>query len=47
VDFVLCRREKSELANLSLSQESFKTNFDGVVPTVAKDDFARAFTCGG
>jgi hypothetical protein len=34
------RREKSELAGISLSQESIKKNWDGVVQNIAKNESA-------
>jgi hypothetical protein len=33
---------KSEQADLSLSHDSFKTGLEGVVWTIAKDEFADA-----
>jgi hypothetical protein len=39
----LCRRVNSDLAGISLPQESIKTNCDGVIQTIAKDKFANAF----
>jgi hypothetical protein len=38
VDLFLCLTVKAELASLSLSQESFKTSWDGVVRTIVKDE---------
>jgi hypothetical protein len=40
--FFLCRSAKTELASLSLSQETFNMFWDEVVQTIDKDDFADA-----
>jgi hypothetical protein len=40
-NFFLFPRVKSELAGLSLSQDSFKTSWVGVLQTIAKDEFAK------
>jgi hypothetical protein len=40
-NFYLFPRVKSELAGLSLSQDSFKTSWVGVLQTIAKDEFAE------
>ncbi len=42
-DIFLFPRVKSELAGQTLTQESFKTSWEGVVRTIHKDDFAAAF----
>jgi hypothetical protein len=42
IDVLLCQRVKMDLANLSLSQESFMTSCDGFVWTIIKDEFADA-----
>jgi hypothetical protein len=34
---------KSELASLSLSQDSCSTSWEGIVQTIAQDAFAAAF----
>jgi hypothetical protein len=39
--FFLFPRVKSELAGLSLSQDSFKTSWVGVLQTIAKDEIAK------
>jgi hypothetical protein len=39
----LFQRIKSELAGLSLSQDNFRMSCDGIVQTIAKDEFADAF----
>jgi hypothetical protein len=41
-DVFLFPRLKSELADLLLSHDSFKTSLEGVVWTIAKDEFADA-----
>jgi hypothetical protein len=45
-DFFLFPRVKSELAGLSMKQESFQKSWEGVVRTTPKDDFAAAFRHG-
>jgi hypothetical protein len=40
-NFFLFPRVKSELFGLSLSQDSFKTSWVGVLQTIAKDEFAK------
>jgi hypothetical protein len=40
-NFFLFPRVKSELASLSLPQDSFKTSWVGVLQTIAKDEFAK------
>ena len=42
-DFFLFPKVKSELAGRTLTAESFKTSWEGVVRTIAKDEFAGAF----
>jgi histone-lysine N-methyltransferase SETMAR len=42
-DFFLFPELKKELAGLTLSQDEFKTKWEGVVRTLTKDDFATAF----
>jgi hypothetical protein len=42
-DYFLFPRVKTELAVISLMQESFKETLDGVTRTIAKDDFTAAF----
>ncbi len=42
-DFFLFPRVKSELAGLSLKQETFQKSWEGVVRTIQKEDFAAAF----
>jgi histone-lysine N-methyltransferase SETMAR len=42
-DFFLFPRVKSELAGLSLKQETFQKSWEGVVRTIPKEDFAAAF----
>jgi histone-lysine N-methyltransferase SETMAR len=37
---------KRELVGLTLSQDEFKTKWEGVVRTLTKDDFATAFQSG-
>ncbi len=41
MNFFLFPRVKSELAGLSLSQNSFKTSWVGVLQTIAKDEFDK------
>ncbi len=41
-DFFLCRSVKTELAILSLSQESFNMILDGAIQTITKDEFVYA-----
>jgi hypothetical protein len=41
MNFFLFPRVKPELAGLSLSQDSFKTSWVGVLQTIAKDEFAK------
>jgi hypothetical protein len=36
-DLFLCPRAKSGLAGMSLSQESIKTGWDGVIQTIAEE----------
>jgi hypothetical protein len=36
-----CHRMKSELAGISMPQDSFKASCDEVVRTIAKDEFAN------
>jgi hypothetical protein len=43
VNFFLCPREKLELADVLVSNDSFKKSWDGVLPTIAKDIFADPF----
>jgi hypothetical protein len=40
-NFFLFPRVKSELFGLSLSHDSFKTSWVGVLQTIAKDEFAK------
>jgi hypothetical protein len=40
-NFFLFPRVKSELAGLSLSQDSFETSWEGVLHSIAKDEFAK------
>jgi hypothetical protein len=40
-NFFLFPRVKLELAGLSLSQDSFKTSWVGVLQTIAKDEFTK------
>jgi histone-lysine N-methyltransferase SETMAR len=42
-DFFLFPKVKSELAGRTLTAESFKTSWEGLVRTIAKDEFAGAF----
>jgi hypothetical protein len=42
-DVFLCRRKKSELAGLSLSQDSFPKSWEGVIRTIAPDEFTDTF----
>jgi hypothetical protein len=42
-DFFLFSRVKEKLAGLTLMQESFKNNWEGVVRSIAKEDYAAAF----
>jgi hypothetical protein len=41
MNFFLFPRVKSELAGLSLSQDSSETSWVGVQQTIAKDEFAK------
>jgi hypothetical protein len=41
MNFFLFPRVKSELAGLSLSQDSFETSWVGVLQTITKDEFAK------
>jgi hypothetical protein len=43
VDFFLFPRVKSELACLSMAQESFQKSWEGVARTIPQDDFTAAF----
>ncbi len=43
VDFFLFPSVKSELAGLLLSQDNFKTSWEGVMRTINKDEFATVF----
>jgi histone-lysine N-methyltransferase SETMAR len=45
-DFFLFPELKRELAGLTLSQDEFKTKWEGVVRTLTKDNFATAFQSG-
>ena len=42
-DFFLFRRVKEELSGLTLSQESLKKTWEGVIRTIADEEFAFAF----
>jgi [histone H3]-lysine36 N-dimethyltransferase SETMAR len=42
-DFFLFPKIKNELAGISISQESFKRAWEGVVRTLKKEDFSKAF----
>jgi histone-lysine N-methyltransferase SETMAR len=42
-DFFLFPKLKSELAGISLAQDTFKTTWEGVVRSITKDEFAAAF----
>jgi histone-lysine N-methyltransferase SETMAR len=42
-DFFLFPRVKTELAGLSMNQETFQKSWEGVVRTIPKEDFATAF----
>jgi len=42
-DYFLFPTVKRELAGRTLTQETFKTSWDGVLRTIAKDEFAAAF----
>ncbi len=42
VDLFLCLRVKSEMVGVLLSQDSFKTSSDGVIQTIARDEFCKA-----
>jgi [histone H3]-lysine36 N-dimethyltransferase SETMAR len=42
-DFFLFRRVKEELSGLTLSQESLKKTWEGVIRTIADEEFAVAF----
>jgi hypothetical protein len=46
VGFFLFPIVKSELAGLSLTQESFQKSWEGAVRTISQDDFATAFDGG-
>jgi hypothetical protein len=43
VDFFLLPAVKSELAGLSVTQESLQKSWEGVVWTIPQDDFAATF----
>jgi hypothetical protein len=43
MDFFLFPRLKSELAGLSMTQESFQESWNGVIRSIPQDDFAAAF----
>ena len=43
-DFFLFPKLKKELAGITMTQEEFKNKWEGVLRTLSKDDFARAFT---
>jgi hypothetical protein len=43
-DFFLFSRVKEKLAGLTLTQESFKNSWEGVVRSIAKKDYAAAFS---
>jgi hypothetical protein len=42
-DFFLFRKVKEELASLHLTQESLKSTWEGVMRTIAEDEFPAAF----
>jgi hypothetical protein len=42
-DFFLFIKVKKELAGLHLTQDSLKSNWEGVVRTIAEDEFAITF----
>ena len=42
-DFFLFPKVKMELAGMTLTQETFKNTWEGVIRTIAKEDFATAF----
>lgn len=42
-DFFLCRKVKEELAGLTLSTETLKTTWEGVISTIGEEEFAAAF----
>ncbi len=42
-DFFLFPKVKAELAGQTLTQETFKNSWEGVIRSVAKEDFAAAF----
>jgi hypothetical protein len=42
-DFFLFPRVKTELAGLSMNQETFQRSWEGVFLTILKEDFAAAF----
>jgi histone-lysine N-methyltransferase SETMAR len=42
-DFFLFLKVKAELAGQTLTQETFKKSWEGVVRSIAKEDFAAAF----
>jgi hypothetical protein len=43
MDFLLFPKLKSELAVLSMTQESFQESWNGVIRSIPQDDFATAF----
>ena len=43
-DYSLFPKLKRELAGITMTQEKFKKKWEGVLGTMSKDDFARAFT---
>jgi hypothetical protein len=43
-DFFLFSRVKEKLTGLTLTQESFKNSWEGVVRSIAKEDYATAFS---
>jgi len=43
-DFFLFPKLKRELAGITMTQEEFKKKWEGVLRTLSKDDYARAFT---
>ena len=43
-DLFLFSKLKRELAGITMMQEEFKKKWEGVLRTLSKDDFARAFT---
>jgi hypothetical protein len=42
-DFFLFPKVKAELAGQTLMQETFKNSWEGVVRSIAKEDFAAVF----